>query len=481
MTFLKSSIFKYLFAIFVLWGGLFYASIESTVAIWYRSETFAHCFIILPICIYLIKLKWAQLHQVQLKPSLLALVFVAGTLVLWLFGSMAQVLVIEQFATFAMLPMMIWCLLGGQVARVLLFTSFFWLFSVPVGEFMIPQLQELTADITVFAIELTGIPVYREGLYIAIPGGLFEVAVACSGIRYLIASFTLGTLFAYLNYNSFKKRTIFILFSIFLPLLANGIRAYGIVMIAHLSDMKYATGVDHLVYGWVFFGVVIFIMFTVGGRWADPLPEKQTIDNPAGPKLDLSGLVKPGIGLAILLVASVSYKLAFENPISSVTPAISKVFNTDQAPSDVSWLPSFINPTHQAIGQQDGVDYFYAYYNGNIQGQELINGRNTLYNIERWSIVSDDANERFRTLEITDVYGRNRLLTYAYVTPWHVTHKAIEIKLVQAVQALIGQPQNGYILVMSKPIEKRDLDKRLLEQKADAFFNGESQALLSGE
>lgn len=481
MNFLKSSIFKYLLATFLVWAALFYSSIESTVAIWYRSETFAHCFIILPICIYLIKLKWSKLHDADLKPSLLALLFIAGTLVMWLFGSMAQVLIIEQYATFAMLPLMIWCLMGTQVARILLFASLFWLFSVPAGEFLIPQLQELTADITVFAIELTGIPVYREGLYIAIPGGLFEVAVACSGIRYLIASFTLGTLFAYLNYTSIKKRVIFILFAIALPLLANGMRAYGIVMIAHLSDMKYATGVDHLVYGWLFFGLVIFIMFTVGARWADPIPKAGVVTNPTGPKMDWSSMLKPGVGLLVLLIASLGYKHAFENLMSSVSPDISSVFSSEKPVLDQSWLPIFNNPTEIVTGQQDGIDYYYAYYNGNIQGKELINGSNKLYNIERWSIVSDDANERFRTLEIIDNHGRSRLLTYAYVTPWHVTHKSMEIKLAQALQALVGQPQNGFILVMSKPLKDRKIDKQILEQKASEFFNAQPQAMLADD
>lgn len=39
---------------------------------------------------------------------------------------------------------------------------------------------------------------------------------------------------------------------------------------AHLSDNRLATGVDHLVYGWVFFGVVIMVMFMIGARWSEP-------------------------------------------------------------------------------------------------------------------------------------------------------------------------------------------------------------------
>jgi EpsI family protein len=77
-------------------------------------------------------------------------------------------------------------------------------------------------------------------------------------------------LFAYLTYARWWKRLLFVLFSIVVPIIANGFRAYMIVMIGHLSDMKLAVGVDHLIYGWVFFGVIITIMFLVGSIWRDP-------------------------------------------------------------------------------------------------------------------------------------------------------------------------------------------------------------------
>src|SRR5690606_21875579 len=52
-------------------------------------------------------------------------------------------------------------------------------------------------------------------------------------------------------------------------LLANWLRAWGIVMLGHLSDMRIATGVDHLIYGWGFFGVVMFLLFWLGSRWTE--------------------------------------------------------------------------------------------------------------------------------------------------------------------------------------------------------------------
>ena len=106
---LNHPIFKILCLSLLLWGVLFYSSIASTVAIWYRSETFAHGFIILPICIYLIKQNWHKLRQLKVEPNLWVLPLVCGVLIILLFGSLAQLLVIEQAAAFMMLPMIIWC------------------------------------------------------------------------------------------------------------------------------------------------------------------------------------------------------------------------------------------------------------------------------------------------------------------------------------------------------------------------------------
>ena len=98
---------------------------------------------------------------------------------------------------------------------------------------------------------------------------------ACSGLRYLIASLTLGFLYAYLTYRSLARRAIFVAVSVIVPIVANWLRAYMIVMIGHLSGMQYAVGVDHLIYGWLFFGVVMLILFWIGSIWREDLAPAQ--------------------------------------------------------------------------------------------------------------------------------------------------------------------------------------------------------------
>ncbi|HAY10738.1 MAG TPA: exosortase A, partial [Thauera sp.] len=138
------------------------------------------------------------------------------------------------------------------------------------GEFMFPSMMDWTANFIIWAVRASGVPVYAEGYNLVIPSGRWEVVEGCSGVRYLMASVVVGSLFAYLNYTSTRRRLIFVAASIVLPVFANWLRAYGIVMLGHLTDNKLAAGADHLIYGWVFFGIIIMILFWVGSRWQEP-------------------------------------------------------------------------------------------------------------------------------------------------------------------------------------------------------------------
>ena len=140
---------------------------------------------------------------------------------------------------------------------------------MPFGDWLIPYLINNTADTTVFLLQLSGIQLYRLGPVIELTSGTYEVVKACSGIRYLIATISLGAVFAYLNFNSNKKRIIFLMLCIVVPIIANGLRAYGIVMASHLTNSRLGEEIGHFLYGWVFFGIVISLLFMIGIKYRD--------------------------------------------------------------------------------------------------------------------------------------------------------------------------------------------------------------------
>ena len=245
-------------------------TVESIVSIWWRSETFAHGFLIVPIVVALVWRRRRALAALEPVPDALGLVLLALAGAAWLAGYAGEVLVVKQLALVATIWGVAIGVLGRHVARALAFPLGFLVLGVPMGEVLIPPLMKWTADFAVTALRVSGIPVYRDGtFFFSIPSGDWSIVEGCSGVRYLIASFTVGVLFAYLSYRRTWKRLLFAALSIVVPIVANGLRAYLIIMIAHLSDNRLAHGVDHFIYGWVFFGLVMLLLFWICSFWRD--------------------------------------------------------------------------------------------------------------------------------------------------------------------------------------------------------------------
>ncbi|MTV36409.1 exosortase A [Duganella radicis] len=243
---------------------------SAIVSIWWRSPTFNHGFLILPVAGWLIARRREQLAAVTLQPWPLALLPLTALGALWMLSAAANVQVLQQYCLVLMCITSVVAVLGPALAGAIAFPLAYTLLAVPFGEVMIPPLIDFTARFTVTLLQVSGIPVFHENNFISLPSGNWAVADACSGLRYLIASLALGMLYAAVSYQSALKRLVFIAVALVLPVIANGLRACIVVLIGHWSDMKLATGVDHLVYGWVFFGIVMALLFWCGAGWSDP-------------------------------------------------------------------------------------------------------------------------------------------------------------------------------------------------------------------
>lgn len=260
----------------LLWLIAWYWSTASQIAgIWWRSETFAHGLVVLPISAWLLWNKRREVGGLMPEPVAWMVIPVLGAGIGWLLGQLVNINALAHFSLVTMLVAVLVGVLGWRLSRLLAFPLAFLFFGVPIGEFLMPTLMHYTAEFTVLALRISGVPVYQEGLFFVVPNGRWSVVEACSGIRYLIASLMVGTLYAYLNYRSPVRRALFVGVAIIVPIVANWLRAYLIVMIGYLTDNKVAAGVDHLIYGWLFFGVVILMMFWIGARW------REDVDNPA--------------------------------------------------------------------------------------------------------------------------------------------------------------------------------------------------------
>ena len=457
---------------------LFHQSAWSTVAIWSRSETFAHGFLIFPISAFLIWGRRKEIVQFVPQPDLRGLPLVLLLGFGWLLAYLARVLVVQQFILVAMIPTLVWTILGVRVTRTLAFALGFLLFAVPMGEFLIPPLMDFTANFTVTALQLTGIPVYREGTFFTIPSGQWSVVEGCSGLRYLIASITLGCLYAYLTYRSAKRRIIFTILSAIVPVIANGLRAYMIVMIAHLSGMKLALGVDHLIYGWVFFGLVMLLLFWIGAFWREDLPTVDSGGATVSPGTSIVPVTSRQIVLATLAALAVAavwpgYAAYLE---SHVTPALSikleappdsAGWHLDMAPIS-DWQPQYQGSDASLMQTyrkgHKVVSLYLGYYRHQREGSELITSTNVMVRQKHpvWSNVGESTRTAMiggKPLKIIQTKLRSsnlRLLVWNWNRIDNTdTVNAYLAKLLEAKAKLLGARDDGTAIIISTPYEDK--------------------------
>ncbi|MDX1538449.1 exosortase A [Arsukibacterium sp.] len=438
------------------WLLCFGATLWSMIEIWLRSDTYAHGILIFPISLFLIWRKRQHIAATPLQSSFIALPFLFALVAVWYFANAVAVNVVSQLAVVLMLPVLVWLCCGWQLLKLLRFPLCYLLFAVPMGENLVPWLQDITADITVAALQLTQIPVYRDGLYLTTPTGLFLVAEACSGIRYLIASVALGTLYAYLTYTSRIKQLVFCLAAVIVPILANGVRAYGIVLIASLTDMKHAVGVDHLIYGWLFFGLIIFIMFYIGGFFADKKQQHAETGvaaiKPLPPVLLLSSVSIMLMPLLLnLLLPPLAQQPAFSTRQleQSLTPV-----------SDASSLPQFSGSSAQLAGvwqHQNRDIWFYAAFYQHTDDQKLVSWHNQPYLSSNWTPASSQRQqlqfgERRLSVQQVDLRaanGKKRLLWYWYGSGNYWSADPYLITAMQALGKVLHFSQHGSFYALS--------------------------------
>jgi len=249
----------------------FRRTLEAMVQTWYGSRTYSHCFLIVPLSGFLVWV-WVRRGRLSgLTPTVnhWGLPLIGLLAAVWMGGTLAEARVVQEFALVSILIALAWTIMGTGVIRAMAVPLFFLYFSVPFGTSLIKPLQEFTAWFVIHALTVSNVPAVMENHVISLPSGTWTVAAACSGIRFLLSSVVLGTLFCFLLFRSLWRRVIFLCASIVTPIVGNGLRAYGTVLLAYLTNNRLAAGIDHVVYGAAFSVFIQLLLIIVALRWQE--------------------------------------------------------------------------------------------------------------------------------------------------------------------------------------------------------------------
>ena len=245
---------------------------------WWDASTYNHILLVPPILAWLVRMRWPELAKLAPRTWWPGLAWLGVGLFAWLAGTMAGINLVSQLGAVLLLQAAVAVLLGPRVVAGLLFPLAYMLFLVPFGDEIVPALQAITAEMAVALTHASGVPAQIDGVFIDTPAGLFEVAEACSGVKFLVAMVALGALVAHLCFASWKRRAVFMAAAVLVPVLANGVRAWGTIYIAQSQGIEFAAGFDHIVYGWIFFALVMATVLGASWRFFDRSPDDPLID-----------------------------------------------------------------------------------------------------------------------------------------------------------------------------------------------------------
>lgn len=389
-----------------LWAALlilFHRDVADLAFIYWNSTTFGHCLFVPPVIGWLVWQRSSEVRRIAPSAWWPGIVVVAGGAASWFVGAIAGVAFARHLGLVVMLQGAVIAVLGPQVARALLFPLAYMTFLVPFGEFLDAPLQIVTRDIAVPLLHLFGVPAQIDGVLITTPTGYFEVAEACSGAKFVIAMIAYGALVANVCYVSWTRRAAFFAMAMVVPVIANGIRAFATMYAAHLTSVEAATGFDHILYGWVFFALVMAGVLAIGWRWFDRDPDAAWVDVDAIAAMPVRRADGFRVTAAVLALATVVYAtggmlvaradaLPAQLHLPDV-PGWTRVGIDDAAP----WQPYYPNADHRLFGRYSNgrgavVDLGIAVYAGQREGHELVAfGQGLLRENDRWVKVTDEA------------------------------------------------------------------------------------------
>lgn len=329
------------------------------------------------------------------------------------------------------------------------------IFLIPFGSEFEPALQLMTARISVGLLHATGIPALLQGVLISTPVGMFRVAEACSGTGFLLAMAAYVALVCNSCFTSPVRRALFAAVAMTLALLANGVRAWAIMLIANHSSMANPIVADHIIYGWLLFAMVLALLTWGGSRWFDhePVDIKAVPAEPGEQRRAASVLPL----LAVLLVLPRLWLAGDEpNHRTSPPPAAPAIHGwaIPSGPFRPRWQPHFDDATW--IGQWryadpacHAVDLAIVVFDRQDAGRELV-GFGQGAPMGQWDNAGPAVSPRGGRGEwLRGADGSMRYVATFYLVDGRVTGSKAGAKLAAMRARLLGGRQDAMAILVS--------------------------------
>ncbi|MDP9049761.1 MAG: exosortase/archaeosortase family protein [Acidobacteriota bacterium] len=246
---------------------LYHGVAVKLVTDWYELPDFSHGFLIPFFAAFLLWDNRRAFLTTPIAPSWAGTILVVLGLFALLLGRLGADLFFQRTSFVILVAGIVWTLLGKPMLSRAKFVLFVILLAIPLPTILFNQitfpLQLLASRFASDLLQLTGVPVLRDGNIIQLPAMPLEVAEACSGIRSLMSLFTVAVIYGYFLERATWRRMVLALSALPIAVTANVARIFGTGLCVQYWDPEKAMGFFHEFSGWLMFLVSLSCLYLV--------------------------------------------------------------------------------------------------------------------------------------------------------------------------------------------------------------------------
>ena len=423
---------------------LFYPTLADMLNMWWEeSSAYSHGLIMALIVAYFFLKQWGNdKTMLSIRPTIWMLPIILSLSMLWMVAYLSQIQALEQLVLLAVLISVVVALLGRVRAVPYIYIIALMIFTISSWSQINGFLRMATAVVSGNILDLTGVSSVREGFFILVPAGTFEVTNGCSGLRYQLAGLSISILYAYMEKLSLWLTLLYLLIAFIVIFLANVVRIVIVILAGQFTQMQSPLIDDHLWLGWVVFSVFISIFLYLSNRLIrSPDRDANRSSEPVSDNSESALSIKWGFTLVVLaLTASGPILAQYYAPSTKVQKAAYRLDLPDKlntwvlvstSEENQAWKPDFVSPDVVAGGRYtdadrytaNSVDYYMMIYAYQTQGHEAVNINNRVYDQKIWTLTGSTKQKVklasgwsvvVNEFEIRDRRGNTRLIWMWY-------------------------------------------------------------------
>ncbi|MFZ3137471.1 MAG: exosortase W [Thermodesulfovibrionales bacterium] len=494
---------KYFLHGFILLGTFLFCYIQAIsqlFSFWKNSYVYSYGFLIPAISMYLVWINRKKLNDIDLSPSYIGglLVFFTGIL-MFVFGNRSSVLVIQSLSIVITISGIVLFIYGKKFFSGLLFPIAYLLFMIPIWDILTERLQFPFQNFTALSasklLQVAGVPVYRESIFLELPNITLEVATVCSGINNLIAVLAIALPLAYLSLKSWPRRILLVTGGIAIAALSNGLRVAIMGFLSYKGITITLHGPGHILQA-MFVSFVGFIVLFIGAWILSDRHSKSAISSESENKerFRTSRNDRPATECGLIYELLSNRLLYLTAGILFITGMYINFYSPSPVPlkSDLKFFPYEIGSyqgtdvsvdnklnemfdTNNAVARVYRTDsggemnLYIGYLESQEQGKELVNYKSAEFHnaASREKILTDKSGTFEINKVISQKNGAEKVIYFWYDLNGHIIADRYCAKVRTVLDSLINRRTNGAIVMVSADIPDAGDSEKVFKDTED--------------